>query len=396
MISKKSLNHLCAKTECTGCYACLNKCPKNAISMKIDKDGAIRPVIDKAKCVDCGLCDRVCPVINKVDLKIPMNVYAGYADPDIRINSASGGIATALAMCFIRNGGIVYGASLTHGLAVEHIRVDSPEDISRIQGTKYVHSHLGNAIKMIDKDIKDGKQVLFVGSPCQVAAVKNSISNDKLLFCIDLICHGVPTWKTLLACMRRESKIRDFGNKSISFRDSDGFNIKIYDENKNVLYRGNLKNSYYYNGFMEGYIYRDNCYKCVYAGTKRAGDITLGDFWGLDTSKNFDGNTSEGINVILTNTSKGKELLDLIRSDVDLWKRDLDEAVAGNGQLRHPSVDSINHKVFSVLVRCIPADYAVMLCNIKKTFKLNLRKQIRTNKLYQLILSFFPSMKHRL
>ncbi len=138
MSNQMQNRHLCEKDKCTGCYACANCCPKEAIEMRADKDGAIRPFTDTEKCVNCGLCTKVCPVINKVDLKAASKVYAAYADEDIRSKSASGGIATALSIKFVENGGVVYGASNTHGLNIEHIRVDRVDNLKKLQGTKYV------------------------------------------------------------------------------------------------------------------------------------------------------------------------------------------------------------------------------------------------------------------
>ncbi len=396
MNKKMNKHHLCNRDECTGCYACVNRCPKEAIEMKTDKDGAIRPFIDKKKCVNCGLCDRVCPVLQQVVLNTPKKVYAAYAEENIRLKSASGGIATMIAKMFIRQSGIVYGASQTRELFVEHVRIDSEEDLPRIQGTKYVHSHVGDAVKSIKNDLKKGNKVLFIGSPCQVAGIKNSFPNEDAIYCIDLICHGVPTWKTLFDCMRRESKCNSFEDKHITFRDTDGFNIKIRSNNDDLVYMGNLKNSYYYNGFMEGYIYRNNCYSCRYAGKERVGDITLGDFWGLNTEKDFDGDIKNGINVVLANTERGKELFSLLGDDILSWERSLDEAVAGNGQLRHPSKNSINHKIFSLLTRYMTADNAIILCNIKKSIKLSFRSYLKNSSLGNIAIKIFPQLKRRL
>ncbi len=396
MNSKMNKHHLCSRDECTGCYACVNRCPKEAIEMKIDKDGAIRPFIDEKKCVNCGLCDKVCPALNHVELNTPKKVYAAYAEEDIRVKSASGGVATMIAKKFIRQGGVVYGASQTRELFVEHIRIDSEEDLARIQGTKYVHSHVGNTIKNIQSDIKIGKKVLFIGSPCEVAGIKNSFPNEDALYCIDLICHGAPSWKTLSDCMRRESKCNSFEDKSITFRDADGYNIKIRNKDNKIVYRGNLKNSQYYNGFMEGYIFRNNCYSCRYADKERAGDITLGDFWGLNTDKDFDGDTKKGINVVLVNTERGNDLFSLMGDDILSWERSLDEAVAGNGQLRHPSGDSINHKIFSILTRYMSADKAIIFCNIKKSIKLSSRSFLKNSGMGHIVIKLFPQLKRRL
>ncbi len=395
MSNQMQNRHLCEKDKCTGCYACANCCPKEAIEMRADKDGAIRPFTDTEKCVNCGLCTKVCPVINKVDLKAASKVYAAYADEDIRSKSASGGIATALSIKFVENGGVVYGASNTHGLNIEHIRVDRVDNLKKLQGTKYVQSRIGNTYKRISADLNTGQKVLFIGTPCQVAALRNFIKNDTNLFCIDLVCHGVPVGRTLAECMSREGGIDSFDDKTITFRDEDGFSIKIRDKNNKVLYIGNLKNSYYYNGFIEGYVYRDNCYSCRYACKERAGDITLGDFWGLDNSC-LDGDLKKGINAVLLNTSKGIDLFDTVIGDLSVAERTLEEAVAGNGQLRHSSKDSTNHRIFSFLVRHMSADNAVILCNIKKSVKLKAREIIKDRGLSKVITIIFPRLEKRL
>lgn len=390
---------LCNADKCTGCFACVNVCPKQCISMRTSADGSIIPIIFHDQCVGCRSCQRVCPVLSEVKLRTPSSVYAAYSnDTEIHNNSASGGVATELAMQFIQSGGIVYGAAQTSELKVEHIRVSDESTVCRLQGSKYVHSHVGLQYQSVKKDLQSGYKVLFVGTPCEVAGLKNFLHGGEYsnLYCVDIVCHGVPTWNTFLECMQSETKIKDFGSCNISFRDSDGFEIKIRSKDGKILSRRNLKNSLYYNGFMEGYIYRQNCYTCRYAQEKRCGDITLGDFWGLGAIEKFDGDTSHGINAVLINTERGKELFETIKQKLSYWERSLDEAVSGNGQLRHPSPDSKEHRRFLSYSQKYDRARAVTLCNPTKTVKLYLRRILNESRLTHSIVRHIPGLKRKI
>lgn len=367
--------------------------------MKKNKYGNLIPYVNTDECINCNLCKRTCPVNNPLKLHMPQNVYAAYAiDKNIHKESASGGIATVLSANFLKEGGIVYGCVMNHGLTCRHTRIDSVNDLYKLQKSKYVHSHINYVFKDIKDRLQDGINVLFIGTPCQVAGLRSFLGNTdhSNLYCIDLICHGVPSWNTLYQSMALETGINNFDNYTLSFRDRDGFEIKIKDDAGNILYRRNLKNSLYYNGFMEGYIYRENCYECPYATSMRVGDITLGDFWGLGNKVPFNEKINNGVNVVLVNTSKGQKLFRDVSPFINQWKRSLEEAVDGNGQLRHPTNNSKEHKRFIRYSAKYGVKYAMLICNPTKTIKLKIREVVKNNRFCMLMLSKIPQMRDKI
>ena len=238
---------ICAEEKCTGCYACINSCPKNCIVMVKNKSGNIIPKIDVDKCADCGLCKKICPALNEIKMITPYKTYAAYAkDRNIRLKSASGGVATVISKYIILNGGVVYGSACQDDFKIECIRVDNTEKIYKLQGSKYAHSHINMQYRNVLCDLKKGKKVLFTGTPCQVSGLKQFIKGKSYngeLICIDLICHGVPSWNTFHECLKSETKEENFKNCKISFRKGNLYEITITNSEGKIKHILNLKNS---------------------------------------------------------------------------------------------------------------------------------------------------------
>ena len=388
---------ICPAEKCTACYACMNICPKQCISMEEDEYGQIRPVIDESKCINCKLCQKRCPVNSEVTLNKPACTLAAYSkDSSIHSGSASGGISFTVSQWIIENNGIVYGSAISSDFSVAHKRAGCQDDLKLLRGSKYVHSQIENTYSMAKKDLLDGRRVLFTGTPCQIAGLYNYLGKEyENLYAIDVICHGTPSQKTLSSYFKMENV--DFSKiASLSFRDRDGFNIKLSDRNNTCLYMFNMKNSLYYNGFLDGYIYRMNCYTCRYAQENRVGDITLGDFWGLD--KNIEGleERKAGINVVLINTEKGIRLWNAIKDRTVFKERTLDEAVRGNTQLRHPVEYSVYAKRFHQFSKEHGLEYALQYCNKKKYRLIKTRKSLKKRKTLYKILKKLPVIKNKI
>lgn len=326
---------ICEKDKCTGCFACHNICPKGAIEMKEDKFGYIYPEIIKSKCINCGLCKKTCPVLNKVELNEPLKCYAMYANNEnIRSKSTSGGVATQISKIVIENQGIVYGAAFTSDCNVEHIRIDNLNDLAKIQGSKYVHSYIKDVFKSIKKDLLDKKKVLFIGTPCQVAGLKKYLIKDyNNLYTIDIICHGVPSQKFLKEEVQRINNNLEIDR--VNFRVGNNYGFYIIKDNK-CKFSISKEESPYADLFMLGYSLRPNCHNCAYANRKRISDITLGDFWGLSKESKISAERNKGINVVICSSKKGLELIEKIKKSFVFEERDYIEAVNGNTQLRNP------------------------------------------------------------
>lgn len=332
---------ICPAEKCTGCFACVNICPKNCIQMKEDHFGYVYPEVDQDLCIHCNLCDKVCPSNHPIQANQPMNAYASWVlDEEQRKLSTSGGLATLVSKFLIENRGIVFGAAY-QDKEIQHIRIDDVKDLDKIRGSKYVHSYLKFAYREIKNYLKQDKKVLFIGTPCQVAGLKSFLGKEESnLYTIDIVCHGVPSQKLL------KEELKDFEPyDKVLFRDQNGFNLTVF--NKGVIIKSIPSyKSLYYQAFLDSLTYRENCYTCPYANSQRLGDLTLGDFWGLGDLKSEKKDEDKGISLVLVNTEKGTTLLHSVDSKLFLEERSINEAIAGNSQLRHSSKVHKNRDVF--------------------------------------------------
>lgn len=321
---------ICQYEACTGCQACRIACPKQCISMQEDTRGNIYPVVDKTLCVDCKKCQNVCPSLNPPSFSEKLlNVYAGWAkDKAARKYSTSGGISYALSKYFLENGHFFCGVVWTKEGAIHKIS-SHIEDIKLFQGSKYSHSDVKESYKDIAQLLKSDKKVLFAGTPCQVAALRNYLKIDyDNLFTVDIICHGVPSRRILRDRIRY---IEDLTGKKVvemRFRDKQPDQLRtcckyIFDDGTFVLYE--YTKDFFFRSFVDNYALRENCFHCNYSKLQRVSDLTIADFWGyLPKSLNFF-KCELGVSIILVNNEKGERLVDFMRNDIILEKRDYKE-----------------------------------------------------------------------
>lgn len=367
---------ICKAEQCTGCTACMNRCPKKCIEMHEDSImGHLHPVIDHTKCVDCGACKKVCPVNSPLNLQKPLTAYAGWDKSESEYESStSGGAASAFARYVIRQGGVVYGCAMMPGIEVRHIRIDTEYDIRLLKGSKYVQSTIGDVYSKVREDLRQDRKVLFIGTPCQVAGVKSFIGERIAgnLYTVDLICHGTPS----LAFLRRHilKKTKGVVPDEIFFRKGAYLLLLLLLGGKEIYRSSLFEQRYqdiYYNAFFDGFSYRDSCNTCRYAQPNRVSDVTIGDFWGLDGD--FPLEHPHGCSVLLPTTEKGMVLIDGIRSEFNLFERSVDEAVNGNEQLRNPKKKNFRIKVFRKILPLFGIDKSYRLCMFDKIIKRNLR-----------------------
>ena len=314
MITKK-LPILASIKYCTGCLACVDVCRQNALSKIINNEGHYTYKLDTSKCVGCLLCEHVCPALEDKcygDNSLRNPVFAAWSTDDgIRNNSSSGGVATEISKYILNNGGIVYGAT-KDGTNCHHIEVTDINNLYKLQGSKYMQSDTSGIYKLMLKRLKDGKTVLFTGTPCQVAAAINYVKDDSLkesLYTLDFACGGVPS------LFLRDLFIKEYGDeiKEIhSFRNKDnGWKALGYKyELKAITKDGVLKSYGLHNllvgGFGMGLTYRHSCYNCKFALVNRQSDFTVADFWG-DTD--FKEEHYKGLSTLSVHTSKGNNLI---------------------------------------------------------------------------------------
>lgn len=323
------------KKDCCGCHACSNVCPKQCITMKADDEGFLYPIVDKETCIDCLLCEKVCPVINQSEPRKPLHVYAAKnKNEEIRMQSSSGGIFTLLAENVINKGGVVYGAKFDNNWNVIHDYTETIEGLAAFRGSKYVQSTIGNTYSHAKKFLQVGREVLFSGTPCQIAGLKKFLRKEyDNLLTVDIICHGVPspkvwsiylneTYSKLLATRLDRNKSVDSAihgtSKScietISFRSKISgwkkfsFMLKLnfpncYEKNTGIFAETLDKNTYM-RAFLCNLVLRNSCHYCPSKSGKSHSDISLGDFWSIrDFASNFDDN--KGTSLVLVNTKKG-------------------------------------------------------------------------------------------
>ena len=307
------------KTKCCGCHGCMNACPTGAITMEEDSYGFKYPHVDESKCINCGLCEKVCPIINNKTIDNEPKAYGCYnKNEEVRLNSSSGGIFTLIAEEIISKNGVVYGAAFDNEFSLKHIRVDNVNDLEKLRTSKYLQSTIGDTYKECKKDLDEGKYVLYTGTPCQIEGLLSYLMKDyDNLYTQDIICHGVPSpkvWKHYLNY--RKNIDQDIPN-NINFRNKDDgwklFNLKFTYENKH--YSKNQNNDVYMKAFLNNIDLRDSCYNCSFKKENRLSDITLADFWGVQNiTPEIDDN--KGTSLVIVNSNKGSDLLESIKDNL--------------------------------------------------------------------------------
>lgn len=337
---------------CCGCTACYAICPKSAITMQEDSEGFKYPAIDKSKCIDCGLCCKVCPLDKKLENVItPAASFACTAkDENFAKQSSSGGVFPLLANMFAERQAVIYGAAFDNNWKVKHIRIDDIDELKKLYTSKYVQSDMGDSFKQVKHDLDIGKEVLFAGTPCQVAGLKSYLGRGyNNLTTVDFICHGVPSplvWKCYIneKAASLKSKITD-----ISFRDKKdswkNYYFMVRTSNGNINYE-KAGDNIYMNGFLKDLYLRPSCYDCKFKTLKRASDITLADFWGVDKvlPEMYD---EKGVSLCWKNSKKGSEILAEVLEKTVYQKVDLQEAVRHNSAaLKSVNVHKNREKFF--------------------------------------------------
>lgn len=323
--------------DCTGCTACAAICPTGAITMAEDTEGFLRPRIDEIKCVNCGKCEATCPILKgrNGENAVAFGIFAAKATDGVaHRRSQSGGAFYAIAAEFLQSGGIVYGAALNETFETEHIRVCTAAELPRLQGVKYIQSRLGNSFSRVVSDLKEGRPVLFSGTPCQVAGLTaflngKKVSTERLLTC-DLVCYGVPSpgvFRQWIACLEKSHKSR---LAAMVYRrtDADWGKGKEYYRLENGT---ELNGEYFTKLYFNNLIIRPSCENCRFCNLSRAGDLTVGDFWGIEkTLPDFC--DDRGVSLILCSTEKGRIALE--RADARLILAGSTAEIAAEAQPR--------------------------------------------------------------
>lgn len=354
--------------SCTGCFACSNSCSKQAIHMSPDGEGFYMPVVDLNSCVECGVCEKVCPIVTPFKQRNTSTpgAYALWQYED-RQKSSSGGAFSAIARLVLSAGGVIYG-SVFSGLDVFHVKAESIEEMAPMRGSKYVQSNVGSIYKDVKNDLLTGRKVLFTGTPCQVAGLKSFLRKDfDNLILVDIACHGVPSLSVFQSYVNKvEKRLKINKIATFGFRKINGWGFVTSIE-KNGRYQSLYGiDNLYMKAFDKAAIFRKSCYQCPFASIHRVGDCTIGDFWGIGHfGDKFRYDTLKGVSLVLVNNNRGHAVINSLQNCF-IEERNLRESFHMNHNLIAPS--TLHPKRDEVIAAFL--DENMTLENINKEFHL--------------------------
>lgn len=346
---KSQMINITNKQTCCGCGACVQKCPKQCMTLMEDNQGFLYPLVDMASCIDCGLCEKVCPFLNPADSRKPIQTLAAVnKNEEIRMKSSSGGIFTLLAEKIIDEGGVVFGARFDDEWQVTLDFTETKEGLAAFRGSKYVQARTGETYNSCEQFLKEGRKVLYSGTSCQIAGLKKFLRKEyDNLLAVEIVCHGVPSskvWKNYIETIIRPKGVAGKNTVSsslnvksvitdISFRDK-GFGWKKYgfvirgksaskaDKNSvsssvntnNIIIQEPFSDNLYMKTFLKNLCLRPSCYDCQVKSGRSGADIALADFWGYDLLQERLWNDDKGVSLVLAYTAHGKKVLHLIQN----------------------------------------------------------------------------------
>lgn len=304
------------KKICTGCAACVDVCSHQAIELKEDENGFFFPVVDVDKCVQCGLCNRICHVSNEDNIvrnKVSKNPYAAWStDKEIISRSASGGVFGQIATDFLKDeNSVVFGATLTEDMQVRHIAITTVDDVRRLQNSKYQQCNATGVYRQVKECLREGKRVLFSGTPCLIGALYGYLSNNKSLmqslYTAEILCHGVPSNELYRMGLKVENAERIVKYRTKSQGWLKGNRVVFEAKNGRIYEKKNRRTDFVFRTYLTFSLTRTNCFNCSYARMERIADVTMGDFWGLDRKRHLN---HDGVSLLLINSEKGRVLVE--------------------------------------------------------------------------------------
>lgn len=338
------------RKQCTGCTACAAICPQNCIHMEADAYGFPFPAVDSGACIDCGLCEQICPVLHPRSVSAQPAAFAAYSkDEALRMASSSGGVFSELARTVLDRGGAVFGAAYNERFEVCHICAEDEAALETLRGAKYAQSDLGGTFREVKRRLSGGQPVLFSGTPCQVAGLKAFLGTEyDNLLTVDFVCHGVPSPMVWREYLNHRAKLDSGGTlpQAVSLRCKDtGWSryryctlLRYPDGTTQRIPSGE---SLFMKLFTEDFINREVCGACPFKGFRRVSDFTLGDFWGIwDIAPELD--DDRGISLVLVHSEKARRLWNSIENRLTFKEVSLDQASQQNPSLLHPSAAKEN------------------------------------------------------
>lgn len=353
--------------HCCGCAACVDACKKHCISIKDNREGFRVPQIDKSKCVSCGRCEKVCPVLNvNVKENEEQKCYCTYhLDAKVRNAGSSGSMFYLIADYIINKNGVVFGAAFDEQLQLRHTMAKKQDELWPLMKSKYLQSNTTGVFEQVRMVLQEGKQALFVGTPCQCQALYNyiNVKQRENLILVDFICHGVPSQDLFNRYIRSYEKKKKAIVKSFVFRekktpkppknedDIHNYTMEIYDKNegRTSIETGFYRDCSFYSGFKKYQIFRNSCYECKFIGRNRITDFTLGDFWHLTEYESGIEDFHKGYSEFIVNSERGKIIFESLKNQVYCKEFSMEIPLKRNHAYSMPTVKHVDRKLFSLL-----------------------------------------------
>lgn len=370
------------KSHCCGCTACVQRCPKQCITLSEDEEGFLYPKVDVTSCIECGLCEKVCPVLHQETSRLPNVCYAAInPNETVRKESSSGGIFTAIASAVLKEGGVVFGARFDTDWSVMHDYTETHEGLAAFRGSKYLQSRIGNSFRQAEVFLKANRKVLFTGTPCQIAGLRRYLRKDyPNLLAMDFICHGVPSplvWQQYLQEQRTKHPGESISN--ISFRDKSygwknyQFQITFKNHEGTNKCADFLFQNQYMQGFLNDLYLRPSCHACPVKLFKSRSDLTIGDFWGIqNVLPDFD--DDKGVSCVMIHTDKGKRYFETLNLKNRKVKYDM--ILQGNPSIEHTSAIHKKRSLFFERFSYLPMEENVRKL-LQKTIATQVIRKIR-------------------
>ena len=374
------MKEIIEKSMCCGCHACMNICPKHAISMYEDEKGFKYPKINQDKCINCGMCKKVCPILNNKEVEKHIDAYACYnKNYEERINSSSGGIFILLAKEIIKRKGIVFGATFDKDFNVIHSSIENEKELNKFMGSKYTQSTIGKIYKQVKEYLENNRYVLFTGTPCQIEGLKSYLRKDfAKLYTQDIVCHGVPSPKVWHKYLDYLTQLEKEKIRNIQFRNKDHgwslYRTKVLFDTK--TYSKSHREDLFMKAFLSNICLRDSCYNCSFKKKYRISDITLADYWGVKNihPKLYD---NKGTSLVIINSDKGKELFNYIKDNLVYVETDLDSALKYNPAMIKSAIHCANEKDFIKNIEHISFDKLIKKYIPQKSFFIRVISKFR-------------------
>ncbi len=380
------------KIDCCGCCACVNSCPQNCIEMRVDNEGFVYPFINSNECINCNICERVCPILNNSEelKKTPPKGYiVQNKDDAVLMESTSGGAFTAIAKWIIKRNGVVFGVELQQDLyarpsAAHHVWIEKEDDLCRFRNSKYLQSFVGdNTLKQVRLFLEQGRYVCFSGTPCQIEGVKRYLDVQKTtqtkLVLVDVVCRAVPSPEIFRKYIEYQEK--KYGEKIENVRFRDKFygykysTMNVISDRNNGNYHLGVESDPWLRAFFSNICDRPSCHDCKFRKLHRVSDFTLWDCFHVGRfSKELD--NDKGATRVLVHSDKAQRILDDLSNELKVLSVETERIIEGAKELSESVLPNPRRNVFFADAESLDG-YSLFVKYFPLSFKTKIKRMIR-------------------